>query len=188
MYTLTKIALMWERLGEVIKDVAGIHKTIDDNKAYTPPAYSSTDEVNTGQKWKDGKYIYFKVFDGTTSDSQGSQTIGSISNYGSLVSISGTLITSEGVSLALESWATPRVSSTGSVLITVPSQATLHNIPVIIIVYYTKADPEPAPGTHEDAPIPTDKGTGMITGEDPATMEEVQETKTKRTTKKKEDK
>ena len=30
--------------------------------SYTPPAYSSTEEVNTGQKWIDGRYIYRKTF------------------------------------------------------------------------------------------------------------------------------
>jgi hypothetical protein len=29
--------------------------------SYTPPAYS-TEEVNTGQKWIDGRYVYRKVF------------------------------------------------------------------------------------------------------------------------------
>ena len=33
--------------------------------SYTPPAYSSTEEVNTGQKWIDGKDIYMKMLSGT---------------------------------------------------------------------------------------------------------------------------
>lgn len=33
--------------------------------SYTPPAYSDTAEVNTGQKWIDGKDIYVIVFTGT---------------------------------------------------------------------------------------------------------------------------
>lgn len=95
MYTLTKIALMWERLGEVIKDVAGIHKTIDENKAYTPPAYSSTDEVNTGQKWIDGKDIYASYFS-IPEDSEaigGSAITKNVStadlNYDTLIRIDG---------------------------------------------------------------------------------------------------
>lgn len=54
--------------------------------AYTPPAYS-TDPVDTGEKWIDGKPIWRKVFSGTTQSSTGDayfdigDTIDSVVDY-----------------------------------------------------------------------------------------------------------
>ena len=97
MYTLTKINLMWEKLKELTAQVAGIAShvlpgtgsattgqilklTADktpawaDEYSYTPPAYS-TDEVNTGQKWIDGRDIYCKSYSGTLPEITSTQNI-----------------------------------------------------------------------------------------------------------------
>ena len=67
--------------GQILK-LIGESKTPSwgDEYSYTPPAYSSTEEVNTGQKWIDGKDIYCTVLAGTTSDTTtGTETLGNIS-------------------------------------------------------------------------------------------------------------
>ena len=104
MDIMTKVRVLWEdvkALADKVKEISnhtlpgttsatagqilkltGADKTPTwaDEYSYTPPAYSDTDEVNTGKKWIDGKDIYCKVFTGTTSDTTtGLETIGTIS-------------------------------------------------------------------------------------------------------------
>lgn len=58
----------------------------------TDPNNYSTDEVNTGKIWTDGKPIYRKVFNGNLSNDSNTQTVThSISNIGTVTSIFGTI-------------------------------------------------------------------------------------------------
>lgn len=180
MYNLTKLKLLWEK-------VTGIEKKISDNTAYTPPAYSSTGEVNTGQKWIDGKDIYCKSFTGAfTGDSVGIATgITGISDVIDIKSVITNTNESEitisyccGFYVATATRNNITLNITSGAL-TVQSATTFTNGKYIVTVYYTKAS-----ATRSDDPEPIDKGTGMITGEEPE-----QETKTvKRKTTKKEEK
>ena len=52
-------------VGKILK-VGSDGYELAEEYSYTPPAYSSTDEVNTGRKWIDGKNIYCKSFSGNT--------------------------------------------------------------------------------------------------------------------------
>lgn len=52
-------------VGKYLKVGSGGYE-LGDVEEYTPPAYSTT-EANTGQKWTDGRDIYFKTYTGTIS-------------------------------------------------------------------------------------------------------------------------
>ena len=108
--------------------------------SYTPPAYSTT-EQKTGQKWIDGKDIYFKVIEGTgsftTSDYFGSYS-GSISPGFTFDNIwldrnMSYLITSGGVK---EGFLFMQNSNGTLNLFTCASRS---NVDYKIVFYYTKA-------------------------------------------------
>lgn len=177
MFNLTKLSLLWEWVGELKKNVATlitevgpsgenllpsrstattgqILKLTGENKTpswadeyrYTPPAYSET-EVNTGQKWIDGKDIYSKVYTGDfpeitsstvhiTIDTSfpGEYVIDSVQ----LLDLTGGEYLSNFIILL----------STNGTLYLRSVTSTFSNASYAIIVYYTK--PDPAPETRDD--------------------------------------
>ena len=152
--------------GQILK-LTGENKTPNwsDEYSYTPPAFSET-EVNTGQKWIDGKEIYTKVFEFTTNSSSGPKNVGSIANIEKLINTTTVLTTS--LSFQISSYNSyTYVDSAGNV-VNIASTEGSQNVSAIAILNYTKTDPVPA--TRDDD-----------TPEEP----EVKETKTtrKKTTK-----
>ena len=143
--------------GQILK-LTGENKTPAwaDEYRYTPPAYSET-EVNTGQKWIDGKEIYCKVITGTFPEITGtsSQTIGNI--------ILDTLVYIDFYAIITTAIYRP------SNLITVnrnSGEIGVGNITTAYsekayyaIVYYTKPTPGRAPEDSDQEPEPEEKKT-----------------------------
>ena len=128
-----------------------------DEYSYTPPAYSKT-EVNTGQKWIDGKDIYCIAYTGTipeiaitTSITIGSLNYDKIINGFSVIYLTPSIINRHYI----------RCSGTSVTLQDVIPA--FSNYDYLVTVYYTK--PDPAPETRDDD-----------------TPEEVKETKTRKKT------
>ena len=151
--------------GQILK-LTGENKTPSwaDEYSYTPPAYSET-EVNTGQKWIDGKDIYRKVITGTFPVISGtaSQEVGQL-DCDNIIAITSLLDRTDNykyVNFFQSYW----ISTSGKIY--------LNNVnvycsekPYSIIVDYTK--PDPAPETRDD--------------DTPEAPEEVKETKTRKKT------
>ena len=154
--------------GQILK-LTGENKTPAwaDEYSYTPPAYSET-EVNTGQKWIDGKDVYCKVFSGTTPESGYS----SLSvTYDTLLCFTGYILNNSNNRYDINKQMTIYGYDTNKeeLRMTASSQTQFQGTNYSLIVYYTK--PDPAPETRDDD-----------------TPEEVKETKTrKKTQNKKED-
>ena len=152
--------------GQILK-LTGENKTPSwaDEYSYTPPAYSET-EVNTGQKWIDGKDVYCKVlynqFPVITTTSN--QVLGTLT-YDSVIDVGFIVTNNSGFFGRLNN----NISiSSGNITVSGVS-ATYSEYYYISIIHYTK--PDPAPETRDDD-----------------TPEEVKETKTrKKTQNKKED-
>ena len=169
--------------GQILKLNSDKEPTWADEYSYTPPAYSSTDEVNTGQKWIDGKDIYCKVLNGSLPEITQSTNYTFDTNAG-ITFIDGNLVCITTGSLYTLNPYTLRYNSTngavGSIVTSSFSEAGYR-----VVYRYTKPDPEPETRVDDPSkdvtnydPEPVDKGTGMITGEDPEP-----ETKTTRTRK-----
>ena len=148
--------------GQILK-LTGENKTPSwaDEYSYTPPAYSET-EVNTGQKWIDGKDVYCQVLSGDFGEITAtvSPIIGNIEGINFLYSVFN-CIRSNGI-----------VYSPNNNVIYSPSTGnfTINGVSTTfsegsynVILYYTKHDP--APETRDDD-----------------TPEEVKETKTRKKT------
>lgn len=110
--------------------------------SYTPPAYSSTEEVNTGQKWIDGKYIYMKTYSATfpiitSTGIQNIDTEFSVDNIidSSVIINTGTIIYVNNFPIYYN------VSTTTLYLANVGT--TFSEKDYFINVYYTKPDPAP---------------------------------------------
>ena len=108
---------------------------------YTPWDYSSTNEVNTGQKWIDGKDVYCKVFTGTFGSDNTPVTAGTISDIGSIVNCY--LITVDNAHL-LKLFVTTyiTVNETNGNVVATPLNATYFEQDFSAVVYYTKVTPE----------------------------------------------
>ena len=128
--------------GQILK-LTGENKTPSwaDEYSYTPPAYSET-EVNTVQKWIDGKDVYTKVLTGTSPD-EGTTLI--IGNLSADTVITAFLRIGQGT-LTLPLSVTYNTSN-GNLSATLTA-ATQNSKPFICIVTYTK--PDPAPETRDD--------------------------------------
>ena len=163
--------------GQILK-LTGENKTPSwaDEYSYTPPAFSET-EVNTGQKWINGKDIYSRVLHGTfpVISAQASSILASGYEGYILIDVKGYALTTSNSVVPANSYigGSPTISlnvflqSDGKILanITPGFSECLYTI----VIYYTK--PDPAPETRDDD-----------------TPEEVKETKTrKKTQNKKED-
>lgn len=155
MDIMTKVRVLWEKVAELVTQENATVATLAGILPRIPADYSE-DETRTGQKWIDGKDIYCRVFTGTFGVDNTPVVAGTISNYNKLVACFYNATNSFGnstVNVATYCY----VTSAGAVSC-VPSAAAFYEQPFNAIVYYTKPDPVPAQ---------VDKGTGMITGEDP---------------------
>ena len=179
MYNLTKLDLLWKWVNELKKTVADnvkhllpdtstattgqILKLTGENKtpswadeySYTPPAYSET-EVNTGQKWIDGKEIYCVVKEGTTSDTEGSETLLTV-NANKILKTEVFIYTNTNTRMGVLPVSTVFAFNDQSIQINKGS--TYLNCNYRLFCYYTK--PDPAPETREDdtEPEPEEKKT-----------------------------
>ena len=150
--------------GQILK-LTGENKTPAwaDEYTYTPPAYSET-EVNTGQKWIDGKNVYSLVIMGTFPAEATNNYVLINKEISLLLNSSTFYIASNG---NIINFVASYINSTNSLVFNVSSGLVSRDY--YGIIYYTK--PDPAPETREDD-----------------TPEEVKETKTrKKTQNKKED-
>lgn len=177
MFNLTKLSLLWEWVGELKKNVATlitevgpsgenllpsrstattgqILKLTGENKipawadeySYTPPAYSET-EVNTGQKWIDGKDIYMKVLSSTFPADSSAVVAGNIGLHDEVIEISLSSKTSTNISYYVAGGLNNTVLENGDVICST-SITGLRQLPFCVIVRYTK--PDPAPETRDD--------------------------------------
>ena len=115
--------------------------------SYTPPAYSSTAEVNTGQKWIDGKDIYVKVLTGKLPEieSTSSQSISGLDSGLTLVDIDGYFDVGTGPSSILHF--TVRYNESNGEIKVGSVQTSYSEASYVIIARYTKPDPTPEPTT-----------------------------------------
>ena len=150
--------------GQILK-LTGENKTPSwaEEYRYTPPAYSET-EVNTGQKWIDGKDIYSCVYSGDIE----AQTSSFSLVYFSDLSITpiytlGTISNSDNTLFIFISRLDTAYNSTNGRLYSASIPVTYSEGHYNLIIYYTK--PDPAPETRDDD-----------------TPEEVKETKTRKKT------
>lgn len=130
--------------GQILK-LTGENKTPNwsDEYSYTPPAFSET-EVNTGQKWIDGKEIYRKVFTGTYPENTSNVLEFDFSNNNKLL-FANFNFTSSGSQFVNYSAYVQQLSNKITVRAT---STTITNQTVNLIVYYTK--PDPVPATRDD--------------------------------------
>lgn len=197
MFNLTKLALLWEWVGELKNNVAlllsevgptgenllpsrstattgQILKLTGENKtpawadeySYTPPAYSET-EVNTGQKWIDGKDIYCKVFSGTTSAETGNEIIGNIS-FDNIVLMDLYLKRNNPNDPFIYLAAPTLIANYVSGNIIIPKSTTTSYLEADYVAIFCYTKPDPAPETRDD--------------DTPEASEEVKETKTRKKT------
>ena len=148
--------------GQILK-LTGENKTPAwaDEYSYTPPAYSTT-EVNTGQKWIDGRDVYCKVYSGgfPTLESAASVNLEITSDYEDIISFFLRAVSGSGNNITL-TYNAVCVPSTGQVYIyNVPP--VYSERPYVAILYYVKKA-TPAPETREDdtepEPEPEEKKT-----------------------------
>lgn len=153
--------------GQILKLDADKEPTWADEYSYTPPAYAET-EVNTGQKWIDGKDIYMKYYNisvALASDDIDIILIDTlVKSINNVEYISGeTSLKISGVQGLYTSTSYLRISYRNEDnVLQYTSGGSFIGAKLNIIIYYTKPDP-----TRADDPEPVDKGTGTITGEDP---------------------
>ena len=111
---------------------------------YIPPAYSA-EEVNTGQKWIDGKDIYSKAFTGDFSEitQTGIQNIGN-ADIDTIIHLEGFISTSSKNSY-LPSPMSINKSTRAVLFQSISATYSLGNY--IATMLYTKPDPEPSSET-----------------------------------------
>ena len=124
--------------GQILK-LTGENKTPAwaDEYSYTPPAYSET-EVNTGQKWIDGRNVYCKVYLGTfpTLEATYSVTLESTSDYEEFIQSYARAMTQSGNYITLTNNIVC-VPTTGNVYI--QSISTVYSErPYMVVIYYLK--------------------------------------------------
>ena len=122
-----------------------------DETPYIPPAYSSTEEVNTGQKWTDGKDIFMKSFSGNMGTGESSVNIATSLSVDNIVNMTGCL-TLDYRKYPLNFYinsATRFYASydTQTNTVIVGGATAFANCDFTITVYYTKPDPEPSTET-----------------------------------------
>ena len=131
--------------GQILK-LTGENKTPswEDEYSYTPPAYSET-EVNTGQKWIDGKNIFCKVISFTTHNTSSALILGEIS-IDTLIETS-TIVSTAGNQIDSFNCYSYYSGSNGY-MYNIASSEGSQSKPAICIIRYTK--PDPAPETRDD--------------------------------------
>ena len=185
MYNLTKLDLLWKWVDELKKTVAEnvkhllpdtstattgqILKLTGENKApswadeysYTPPAYSET-EVNTGQKWIDGKDVFSITFSLTLASSTGANYLTQSFQIETLINWCSIVIDSENNIVTNNAIYCRTINNYPAYVI---SGSSIISKDAYITIYYTK----PAPETRDD--------------DTPEAPEELKETKTRKKTK-----
>ena len=121
--------------------------------AYQPPAYSY-DEVDTGEKWINGKTIYRKCISVAALPNNNTATAGTLASLDTLVSIHGEAksTTQNGYSRPL-----PFVGNGSNDIrvdisdydVTIKTTSDWSSYSAILILEYTKADPTPEEPTEE---------------------------------------
>ncbi len=129
-----------ETTGALTGDVLGLTgegKILGWITPYTPRAYSSTEEVNTGQKWIDGKDVYFKVFSGTfpVISSSSNQTLVSDFEFDSVIDC--TLV----VKKVTTSYRANNIIQISSNIVAQGVGTLYSESDYYFIIYYTKPDP-----------------------------------------------
>lgn len=120
--------------------------------SYTPPAFSSTSGVNTGQKWIDGKDIYQAVFSGVVPAS-GEPAVGFDLDFDTIIEIEGTTENSTNHSIYdADHYLTVAASPSAKKILLSGSQYAGNNF--TIIIRYTIPDP---PSKSLDEPEETTK-------------------------------
>lgn len=189
MFNLTKLALLWEWVGELKNNVALLFSEVGptgenllpsrssattgqilkltgetktpswaDEYSYTPPAYSET-EVNTGQKWIDGKEIYSISYNGkfTTIEASGNIEIGTVPMFENIINAFAFKATSsKAYQMSSYTALIPGASLSLSSI-----SPTFSNGYYNMVVYYTKSDPTPgrAPEDSDQEPEAEEKKT-----------------------------
>ena len=93
MDIMTKVRVLWEKVAGITADVSAVDAKATATAATLAgilpriPKDYSTEEVNTGQKWIDGKDVYIKYLTGSfpTIISSSTQLLGSIGAIDSLI-------------------------------------------------------------------------------------------------------
>ena len=175
MDIMTKVRVLWEKVAGITADVSAVDAKATATAATLagilpriPADYSET-ETATGQKWIDGKEIYCKVINGDLPSITGSSNVVVESELNIDLIINLYAITrSPQKTVQSTRYGCSYQPLTGFSIYSVGSGYSEGDF--TIVAYYTKPDPVPAQA---------DKGTGMITGEDPEP-----ETRKRKTTKK----
>lgn len=175
MDIMTKVRVLWDKVAGITADVSAVDAKATATAATLAgilpriPADYSTTETATGQKWIDGKEIYMITLTGTTPETSVSDEFPL--SFDSIINIGGIVESTYGNKVDFNKQMVGYGNAAkNKILINAATQSNYQNTPYHITVFYTKPDPVPAQ---------VDKGTGMITGEDPEP-----ETKKRKTTKK----
>lgn len=128
--------------GQILKLNSEKEATWADEYSYTPPAYSET-EVNTGQKWIDGKEIYMKVISGTVPAIEASSNITVDELTSDINLIDGVTIFISGDVVSLNRFYLTFTKGT-HILRANGVTVAFASSPYSVIYYYTKPDPVPA--------------------------------------------
>ena len=141
--------------GQILK-LTGENKTPAwaDEYSYTPPAYS-TNEVNTGHKWTDGKDVYCKVINNTLPDDSSTKIVGSI-DCDTLISYTYTIIHNN-IKYSFNGGLQASISGYDVRISAVTN--TFYGDTVTCILYYTKPDPAPETRDDDTEPEPEEKKT-----------------------------
>lgn len=172
MDIMTKVRVLWDKVAELVTQETATAATLARILPRIPADYSET-ETATGQKWIDGKDIYKRVISDALPviDSTYNHSI-SVSDFRFETVVSLTCITrSLGGNTQSARFLASALKQSQTININSITSGYTEGT-VSVTVFYTKPDPVPAQ---------VDKGTGMITGEDPEP-----ETKKRKTTKKEE--
>lgn len=130
---------------EVNAALSDIKNKIDTNTAYTPPAYSSTEEVNTGRKWVDGRDIYCKVYQGVFPVISQAATVTVIENFNDdPVYFHSIINTPDSSSLGYDRFA---VGKTTNNIRLINVSTAFSEGTYLIMAYYCKV---PVPGANEE--------------------------------------
>ena len=132
--------------GQILK-LTGENKTPSwaDEYSYTPPAYSET-EVNTGQKWIDGKDIYFLAITGVFDEITATTNVIILENFTNNLLYSSVVATN--ISNVLYSNVFGLMLDTSDKLRIYNVSSVYSGKPYLVTIYYTK--PDPAPETRDD--------------------------------------
>ena len=172
MDIMTKVRVLWEKVAGLETKEEATSATLAGILPRIPKDYS-TEETPTGQKWIDGKEIYCKTFVGDIEAISELTNIQLAENFSNMIWSVGYVATSNDRYYCLNGYVSSTIRSSLALqndILYLTVGTGLSEGSYEIIVFYTKPDPVPAQ---------LDKGTGMITGEDPEP-----ETKKRKTTKK----